>query len=464
MIINNLKSWIKENENKINNLFLYSLKNPMKITEMYKNIDANGTGQSYRDLKNFLNSSHSDADLTSIEVQIDTSESEGIIFFEYKYNKNESYFYSLGKKQVNNFSKEEFFKYLDTGLDQALEKDNWIETFGNRYVTMLSKNELGLLYSDEKVIWEKTVKTNFEKEYEKFQSQPTEWNGGISKLLDLLLNDQLKSLESYEPLTDITSARFEKIKLKSFICKAPDIDKRIPQEKRTSVPDICVYIYAIINVPENDSLDTITTMQINDWITNNISLIDLNSIFEFLTSFPFNYVNNNFCIITTQIIGMNEEDFDKYENEKYFTKENIKIKYNKFFSILLSVLMSVLGTSNKLEKKNFVEVLKKKNATKIKFPKIDDNFEDLPIDFVLKCNKLVCALLSKISKNNLNYDFKLIKPEFYLIDLCSDFAQYKSLVKSIKINFDILNQVPEENFISMKDVYYFIYDHLVVYK
>ena len=44
---------------------------------------------------------------------------------------------------------------------------------------MLSKNELGLLYSDDKVIWEKTVKTNFEKEYKKFQSKPTEWNGGI---------------------------------------------------------------------------------------------------------------------------------------------------------------------------------------------------------------------------------------------------------------------------------------------
>jgi len=449
MVINNLKSWIKENENKINNLFLYSFKNPMKITEMYKDIDANGTGQSYRDLKKFLNSSYSDIDLTSIEIQIDTSESEGIIFFEYKFNENESYFYSLGKKQVNNFSKEEFFKYLDTGLDQALEKDNWIETFGNRYVTMLSKNELGLLYSDEKVIWEKTVKTNFEKEYKKFQSQPTEWNGGISKLLDLLLNDQLKSLESYEPLTDITNNRFEKIKLKSFICKAPDIDKRIPQEKRTSVPDICVYIYAIINVPENDSLDTITTMQINDWITNNIKLIDINSIFEFLTSFPFNFVKNNFCIITTEVIGLNKEDFDKYENKKNLIKENIKIKDDTTFPI------------DKLAKKNFVELLKKKNITKIPFPKKDYSFEDLPIDFVKKCNKLVCALLIKISKNNLNYDFELIKPEFYLIDLCSDFTQYKSLVKSVKVNFDILNEVPEENLLSMKDVYYYIYNHLI---
>ena len=449
MVINFLKSWIKENENKINNLFLYSLKNPMKITEMYKNIDENGTGQTYRDLKKFLSSSYSDIDLTSIEVQIDTSENEGIIFFEYKYNENESYFYSLGKKQVNNFSKEEFFKYLDTGLKQALEKDNWIETFGHRYVTMLSKNELNLLQEHETNLWQKTVTTNFRKEYEKFQSQPTEWNGGISKLLDLLLNDQLRSLESYEPLTDITDNRFEKIKLKSFICEALEIEQRIPQEKRTSVPDICVYIYAIINVPENDSLDTITTMQINEWITNNLELIDINSIFEFLTSFPFNFVNNNFCIITTEIIGMNEEDFDKYENEKNLTKKNIQIIDDKLFSI------------DKLEKKNFVEVLKKKNTTKIKFPKNDDYFEDLPIDFILKCNRLVCALLSHLSKNNLNYDFELIKPEFYLIDLCSDFIQYKSLVKSVKVNFDILNEVPEENFVSMKDVYYYVYNHLI---
>jgi len=146
---------------------------------------------------------------------------------------------------------------------------------------------------------------------------------------------------------------------------------------------------------------------------------------------------------------MNEEDFDKYENEKNLTKKNIQIIDDKVFSI------------DKLEKKNFVEVLKKKNTTKIKFPKNDDYFEDLPIDFILKCNRLVCALLSHLSKNNLNYDFELIKPEFYLIDLCSDFTQYKSLVKSVKVNFDILNEVPEENFVSMKDVYYYVYNHLI---
>ena len=50
MIVEYFKSWIRENENKIDNLFLHSFKCPMKITEMYKDIDANGTGQNYQNL------------------------------------------------------------------------------------------------------------------------------------------------------------------------------------------------------------------------------------------------------------------------------------------------------------------------------------------------------------------------------------------------------------------------------
>ena len=32
--------------------------------------------------------------------------------------------------------------------------------------------------------------------------------------------------------------------------------------------------------------------------------------------------------------------------------------------------------------------------------------------------------------------------------------------KSIKANFDIINEVPEMHLLSMKDVYYYIYPHL----
>ena len=42
MIIEYLRSWIRENENKINNLFLYCFECPMKITEIYKNVEKNG--------------------------------------------------------------------------------------------------------------------------------------------------------------------------------------------------------------------------------------------------------------------------------------------------------------------------------------------------------------------------------------------------------------------------------------
>ena len=446
MIINLLKSWIKENENKINNLFLYSFTCPMKITESYKNIDENGKGQTFRDLKKFLNTNFTDEDLNSIEVQIDTSETEGIVLFEYKFNDNESYFYSSGNKKVKKFSKNEFFNHLNVGLEQGLKLDNWIKTFGHRYVTILSKNELNLLYTHEINLWQKRVKPNFKKEYEKFQSQPTEWNEGISKLLDLLLNDQLISLESHESLTDITSNRFEQIKLKSFICEAPEIEQRIPQEKRTSIPDICIYIYAIINVPENDSLDTMTTMLINDWITNNIKLIDINSIFEFLTSFPFNFVNNNFCIITTEIIGMNKEDFDKHAFHGFSSSNNIKIKNGKAVS------------KDKLETKDFIQVLNKKHTPKLDSDNISTNLGDFDMDFIFKCNRLVCALLSELSENKTIYNYKLINPDLYLLKLCKDFNQYKSLVKSLKINFNIINEVPEQNLISMRDVYHYVND------
>ena len=48
MIVEYFKSWIRENEKKINDLFLYCFECPMKITEMYKNVNKNGTRQSYK--------------------------------------------------------------------------------------------------------------------------------------------------------------------------------------------------------------------------------------------------------------------------------------------------------------------------------------------------------------------------------------------------------------------------------
>jgi hypothetical protein len=450
MIIKYIKSWVEINEDKINDLFFHSFECPMKITEMYKNIDDNGTGQSYKNLKNFLNSPFKDKDLNSIEIQVDTSETTGIILFRYEYKKNESYFYSLKKNQVEKFSKGECFKYLDDGLKEALKKDNWSETFGNRYLTMLSKHKLNLLCQSEKNLWEKRVKLNFNKEYQKFLSQPTEWNKGISKLLDLLLNDELKKLESNETLSDITFKRFDKIKFKSFICEAPDIENRLPDTRSPDYLDICVYIYALINIPENDSLDTLSRLKIDEWIKD-IKFINVDAIMEFLKSFPFNYINFNFCIVTSDVVGVSCKNFDKYLYHNFKINQDLMIKDDKVVPI------------DTLQKKDFVKAYSNQNIEDMfSFQSSSDlYFPDLPKDFVLKCNLLVCSLISELSEKKINYDFKLVTPEIYLLDLCKDFAQYKSLVKSIKTNFGIINEVPEQHFISMKDVYYYISENII---
>ena len=155
---------------------------------------------------------------------------------------------------------------------------------------MLSKNELGFLFPNERDIWEKRVKQNFKQDYQKFQYQPIAWNKGITKLLDLLLNDELTKLETNEKLADITYERFDKMKFKSFICEAPEIEKRIKGQRKEDIIDICLYIYAIIEVPSDDSLDSLTRQNINYWLINNIKLIDVNWIMEFLQSFPFNKI------------------------------------------------------------------------------------------------------------------------------------------------------------------------------
>ena len=241
---------------------------------------------------------------------------------------------------------------------------------------------------------------------------------------------------------------FTNVKLKSFICESPEIDKRITGKRRIDIPDICVYIYAIITVPEDDSLDTVTRHNINEWLFNNIKLIDVNSIMEFLKSFPFNEIFYNYCIPSLEVIGVDEKYFNNNMFHEFSLKNNLKI------------MDKATIPTDKLQKADFIYVLNKKTENKLTFESKFEYFEDLPKEFILKCNLLVCTLISILSKNKISYDFNLIKPEAYLIDLCKDFTQYKSLVKSVKANFDILNEVPEEHLVSMKDVYYYIYNHL----
>ena len=73
---------------------------------------------------------------------------------------------------------------------------------------------------------------------------------------------------------------------------------------------------------------------------------------------------------------------------------------------------------------------------------------------------LVSVLLNKISKNKINLDVKLMKPDLILFKLCEDRTTFVSLIQSIKLNFDVLTEVPETH-LTMADVYAFIYDYII---
>ena len=74
---------------------------------------------------------------------------------------------------------------------------------------------------------------------------------------------------------------------------------------------------------------------------------------------------------------------------------------------------------------------------------------------------LVSVLLNKISKNKINLDIKLMKPDLILFKLCEDRTTFISLIQSIKSNFDVLTEVPETHFITLADVYAFIHDYII---
>jgi hypothetical protein len=74
---------------------------------------------------------------------------------------------------------------------------------------------------------------------------------------------------------------------------------------------------------------------------------------------------------------------------------------------------------------------------------------------------LVSILLNKISKNKINIDIKLMKPELILFNLCENRITFISLIQSIKANFDVLTEVPETHLINMADVYAFIHDQII---
>ena len=118
---------------------------------------------------------------------------------------------------------------------------------------------------------------------------------------------------------------------------------------------------------------------------------------------------------------------------------------------------------SKLDKETFVKEFKENLPPSIEDPLATEKSTkiDFPLNFIQKCNMLVSVLLNKISKNKINLDVKLMKPDLILFKLCEDRTTFVSLIQSIKSNFDVLTEVPETHLITMADVYAFIFDYII---
>ena len=439
MIINLLKKWILKNKNKISVSFFFSFSFPLIVRETNKE----NHSKKYYIIQDFLNNGTQDIDLNAIYIELKTSETDGMVLFDFNFKTKEIYPLSIDK---SNIAESNLFKALDKVLALAIKKDNWGNTFGDRFISLLSKNELNLLSEKEIGNWN-SIQKKYSNYYTQFQKQNQRWNNIISKHLNFLLKYQVDVTDAFEPLKDITYDRFNENIIRTFICKAVDHDERLSSEYHEHTTDICVYIYLIVKAPENDYLDTLTYNNIHDWLMNNIALIDVNEIMNYLTSISYDNITFNNCIVTTRIIDVNQECFEKQKHADTFNKNAFLLKKNK------SVVNDGLDKKSLIKRYNSI-FNSQQNLIK------DDISKDLPIDFIETCNKIVVALMIELSKKAIYYDYKLLESSTLLFHLCDDYSQYQSLVKSIKLNLDIINEVPEETLISMRDVYYYYYRYI----
>ena len=176
---------------------------------------------------------------------------------------------------------------------------------------------------------------------------------------------------------------------------------------------------------------------------------------DVIRNISFNNIYFNFCLLTTDTLGYDYFLFSTYKtiNE---TKNNDLIR-----SLTMKDQSSNIETS--LDKKYFIKEFKKSLPSTIEYPLATEKLTkiDLPSAFSQKCNLLVSILLNKISKNKVNIDIKLMKPELILFNLCEDRTTFVSLIQSIKANFDIITEVPQTHLITMADVYAFIHDYII---
>ena len=80
------------------------------------------------------------------------------------------------KLDYSNIDEKKLSNILDEQFNKCFEKDNWIDSFGNRFVTFLSREKYDLINEQDKKSWENAKNKNFKIYYENFKNQPRYWN------------------------------------------------------------------------------------------------------------------------------------------------------------------------------------------------------------------------------------------------------------------------------------------------
>ena len=453
-----INNWLSKNKNKILNFSEFLIVCPLEIDMRIINLNLKDTDldfmyKKFKDLNDYL-SYEVPGEVETITLTLWTEEDSGNILFECDL-KNKKIIYPT-KLIFSEIDEKELFKILNDQFNKCFEKDNWEASFGNRFVTFLSREKYDLINEQDKQSWENAKNKNLKVYYENFEKQPSYWNEIIAPYLNYILDQEFIKNNGPENIKKITDDRFNNIKFKSFICNATDNESRIdPKRKIEGMPDICVYIYHLVSVPENDSLDTFTGVNINQWLVDNIKYLNINNMMDVIRNISFNNIYFNFCLLTTDTLGYDYFLFSTYQtiNE---TKNNDLIR-----SLTMKNQSSNIET--RLDKKSFIKEFKESLPSTIEDPLATEKLTkiDLPSAFTQKCNLLVSILLNKISKNKINIDIKLMKPELILFNLCENRITFISLIQSIKANFDVLTEVPETHLINMADVYAFIHDQII---
>ena len=453
-----INNWLNKNKNKIYNFSEFIILCPLVIDMRIANLNSRDTDldfiyKKFKDLNDYL-SYKVPGEVETITLTLWTEENRGNILFECDF-KNKKIIYPT-KLTFSEIDEKELFNILDVQFNNCFEKDNWEDSFGNRFVTFLSREKYDLINEQDIQPWINAKNKNLKTYYERFKEQPSYWNEVIAPYLNYILDQEFIKNNGSENIKKITDDRFDNIKFKSFICNATDNESRInPERKIEGMPDICVYIYHLVSVPDNDSLDTFTGADINQWLVENIKYLNINNMMDVIRSISFNNIYFNFCLLTTDTLGI---DYRK------ILRLDANFLYNQK-KIIESISLNNKQTYNieNLDKESFVKEFKKVLPSTIEDPLATEKSPKLylPSEFTHKCNLLVSILLNKISKNKINLDINLMKPELILFNLCENKKNFFSLIQSIKANFDVLTEVPETHLITMADVHAYIHDQII---